>query len=45
MRSYKVQQKAAQVGFDWDNAEDIFDKVNEEILELKMYIRVKMWKE
>ncbi|NMB96222.1 MAG: nucleoside triphosphate pyrophosphohydrolase [Clostridiaceae bacterium] len=35
MRSYKVQQKAAQVGFDWDNIEDVFNKVYEEIKELK----------
>jgi len=35
MRSWKVQQKAAQVGFDWDNIEDVFDKVYEEIQELK----------
>ncbi|MCX8129858.1 MAG: nucleoside triphosphate pyrophosphohydrolase [Clostridia bacterium] len=35
MRSYKVQQKAAQVGFDWDNIKDVFNKVNEEINELK----------
>jgi tetrapyrrole methylase family protein/MazG family protein len=35
MRSYKVQQKAAQVGFDWDNIEDVINKVNEEIQELK----------
>jgi tetrapyrrole methylase family protein/MazG family protein len=35
MRSYKVQQKAAQVGFDWDNIEDVFKKVYEEIEELK----------
>jgi len=35
MRSYKVQQKAAQVGFDWDNIEDAFSKVLEEIDELK----------
>lgn len=35
MRSYKVQQKAAQVGFDWDNIEDVFGKVFEEIQELK----------
>ncbi|NLL07103.1 MAG: nucleoside triphosphate pyrophosphohydrolase [Clostridiaceae bacterium] len=35
MRSYKVQQKAAQVGFDWDNIEDVLKKVDEEILELK----------
>ncbi len=35
MRSYKVQQKAAQVGFDWDNVEDAFSKVDEEIRELR----------
>ncbi|MDF2523537.1 MAG: MazG family protein [Clostridiales bacterium] len=35
MRSYKVQQKAAQVGFDWDKVEDVFNKVEEEINELK----------
>jgi tetrapyrrole methylase family protein / MazG family protein len=35
MRSYKVQQKAAQVGFDWDNIEDVIGKVDEEINELK----------
>ena len=35
MRSYKVQQKAAQVGFDWDDIEDVFRKVEEEIVELR----------
>lgn len=35
MRSYKAQQKAAQVGFDWDNIDDVIAKVDEEILELK----------
>jgi len=35
MRSYKVQQKAAQVGFDWDDIEDVIRKVDEEIQELK----------
>lgn len=35
MRSYKVQQKASQVGFDWDNVEDVLKKVDEEIDELK----------
>lgn len=35
MRSYKVQQKAAQVGFDWENIEDVFGKVDEEIQELR----------
>lgn len=38
MRSYKVQQKASNVGFDWDNAEDAFQKVYEEIDELKYEI-------
>lgn len=35
MRSYKVQQKAAQVGFDWDNIDDVFRKIDEEIEELR----------
>ncbi|HHV99942.1 MAG TPA: nucleoside triphosphate pyrophosphohydrolase [Clostridiaceae bacterium] len=35
MRSYKVQQKAAQVGFDWDNIDDVIAKVHEEIKELE----------
>ncbi|NLM74744.1 MAG: nucleoside triphosphate pyrophosphohydrolase [Clostridiaceae bacterium] len=35
MRSYKVQQKAARVGFDWDDIEDAFKKIEEEALELK----------
>ncbi|MCG8482611.1 MAG: nucleoside triphosphate pyrophosphohydrolase [Clostridia bacterium] len=34
MKSYKVQKKAAQVGFDWDYVEDAFDKVQEELNEL-----------
>ncbi|NLU52549.1 MAG: nucleoside triphosphate pyrophosphohydrolase [Clostridiaceae bacterium] len=34
MRSFKVQQKAAQVGFDWDNTEDAFKKILEETNEL-----------
>ncbi len=35
MRSYKVQQKAAQVGFDWDDIDDAFNKVLEELREFK----------
>jgi len=41
MRSYKVQQKAARVGFDWDNVEDAFEKVHEEIKELNDVYRSK----
>lgn len=33
MRSYKVQDKAARVGFDWESVEGAIDKVKEEFLE------------
>ena len=36
MRAQKIQQKAAKIGFDWDNIEGAFDKLDEEINELKM---------
>lgn len=35
IRSYKVQEKAALVGFDWDNIEEVMEKVKEEVLELE----------
>lgn len=35
MRSTKIQQKAAKAGFDWDIADGAFEKVEEELLELK----------
>ena len=35
MRSFKVQQKAAQVGFDWDDVRDAMEKVKEELKELE----------
>ncbi|MBS4537588.1 nucleoside triphosphate pyrophosphohydrolase [Clostridium sp. D2Q-11] len=35
LKSYKVQKKASKVGFDWDNKEDAYKKVEEEIDELK----------
>jgi tetrapyrrole methylase family protein/MazG family protein len=35
MRAYKVQQKAALAGFDWDDIEDAFLKVYEEAEEVK----------
>ena len=35
MRAVKVQKKMAKVGFDWENPEDVWDKVMEEIQELR----------
>jgi tetrapyrrole methylase family protein/MazG family protein len=35
MRSYKVQQKAALAGFDWDDVKDAFAKVEEELEEVR----------
>lgn len=39
MRSAKVQSKAAKVGFDWDSAEPVYEKINEEIAELKCAVK------
>ncbi|MBN2009397.1 nucleoside triphosphate pyrophosphohydrolase [candidate division KSB1 bacterium] len=35
LRAHRMQAKAATVGFDWDNANDVWAKVHEEIDELK----------
>ncbi|MGE9896600.1 nucleoside triphosphate pyrophosphohydrolase [Anaerovoracaceae bacterium SGI.195] len=35
MRSYKIQKKAAKMGFDWDDKEGALEKVMEEFKELK----------
>ena len=35
MKAYKLQKKAAKVGFDWDRVEDVLDKVAEELQELR----------
>lgn len=38
MRADKVQKKASKVGFDWDNAGGAFDKISEELAELKIAV-------
>jgi tetrapyrrole methylase family protein/MazG family protein len=35
MRAYKIQKKAAKKGFDWESAEPVWEKVSEELSELK----------
>lgn len=35
LEALKVTKKAAKVGFDWENKEQIFEKINEEIAELR----------
>ena len=37
----RLQEKAKQVGFEWDNATQVWDKVEEEIAELKEAIELK----
>lgn len=38
-RSYKLQKEASKVGFDWNNYNDIFNKIDEEIAELKQALK------
>jgi tetrapyrrole methylase family protein / MazG family protein len=35
MRAYKIQKKAAKVGFDWDDLEPVLAKIQEELGELR----------
>ena len=34
VKAYRIQDKVRGVGFDWDNADQVLDKVNEEMGEL-----------
>ncbi len=40
VKAMRLQEKAKQVGFEWDNREQVWDKVEEEIKELKEAIAV-----
>ena len=35
MKAYKLQKKAAKVGFDWDHIDGVFAKIEEELIELR----------
>ncbi len=35
LKAFRVQEKAAQFGFDWERLEDVFEKVEEELAEFK----------
>lgn len=41
VKALRLQDKARQVGFEWDNKEQVFEKIEEELLELKEAIEVK----
>ena len=38
IKSYRVQEKAANVGFDWEKKEDVWKKVKEEIAEFEVEV-------
>lgn len=39
LRAVKLQRRAARCGFDWPNADEVFDKVAEELEELRAAVR------
>lgn len=39
IKAYRMQEKTAQVGFEWDNREQVWNKVVEEIHELELAIQ------
>ncbi|TYP68003.1 nucleoside triphosphate pyrophosphohydrolase [Paenibacillus methanolicus] len=41
MKAYKLQKKAAKVGFDWDQIGPVLDKIQEELAELREAISAK----
>jgi len=39
VKAYRIQDKVANVGFDWEKREDVWDKVKEEIAEFETELR------
>ncbi len=44
VKAWRIQEKARAVGFDWDKPEQVWDKVEEEIKELKVEVDAKVWR-
>lgn len=38
IKAVRIQEKARGVGFDWDNEDQVWDKVNEELIEFKQEV-------
>lgn len=45
IKAYRMQEKTAQVGFEWENSEQVWEKVEEEIAEFKETIDENMSQE
>lgn len=45
VKAYRMQEKTKQVGFEWENAEQVWDKVEEEIQEFKETLELDMSQE
>lgn len=41
LRAYRLQNRAADVGFDWDNIDDALEKLDEELKEFKNALKAK----
>ncbi|MFO8053636.1 MAG: nucleoside triphosphate pyrophosphohydrolase [Bacteroidales bacterium] len=41
LKAYRMQEKASGIGFDWDNDEQVFDKVKEELQEFEEEVKHK----
>jgi XTP/dITP diphosphohydrolase len=39
IKAWRIQDKAKQVGFEWDNIDDVWKKVDEELLEFKEVVK------
>ena len=44
VKAYRIQDKVANVGFDWENREDVWEKVKEEIAEFEEELKVESQK-